>query len=132
MIGNFSDDYGDLYVFFDEGEIEVLDDGSISGYLTDIDNPDLGSGSVEVVYNENLHGSRPLVGRESDGSIGDFQVVIEDRVYDRIVDGGVYSGSVSRYNSVPSRAELVLVPDEAEKHQSLLKELEALEKSSRK
>lgn len=131
MIGNFSDDFGDLYVFFNEGEIEGLEDESVTGYLADIGNPEL-TGSVEVVYDETLHGSRPLVGRESNGSLGDVKVVIEDNVYGKLVDGEVYSGSVGKYNSVPGRAEVALVPNDAAEHQELLEDIEALEKADRK
>lgn len=127
MIGNFSDDFGDLYIFFDEGEIEGLENGAVTGYLADIDNPEL-AGRVEVVYDETMHGSRPLVGREPNSSLGEVQVVIEDKVYGKLVDGEAYSGSVGRYNSVPSRAEVALVPEDAEEHQDLLEEIEALEK----
>ena len=127
MIGNFSDDYGDLYVFFDEGDVENLDQGPVRGAVADIDNPGLEAGSIEVVYNEGLHGSRPLIGREQGDSIGEFQVVIEDSVYKELVDGEVYCNSVGKYNSVPSDAEIALVPCGEEDYEGLLEDLEALE-----
>ena len=127
MIGNFSDDFGDLYVFFDEGDVENLDEGPVTGLVADIDNPDLGPASLEVVYDESLHGSRPLIGREQDDSVGDVQVVIEDKVYGELVDGEAYTGSVGRYNSVPARSEIALVPAGSDQYQDVLEELDDME-----
>lgn len=127
MIGNFSDDFGDLYVFFDEGDVENLGEGPVTGRVVDIDNSDLGSGSLEVVYEEDLHGSRPLVGRKHDGYVGDVTVVLEDTVYGKLVDGEAYTGSVGRYNSVPARSEIALVPAGSDRYQEVLEEFDNME-----
>lgn len=113
MIANFSDDTGELYVFFDEGELENLDqETDIEGTVTDADNQDLGTGDMYVGYEENLHFHRPVVGRDSEnGEVGDFEVVVGEHVYDKLLDGEVYEFPGGRYHSIPKGAEVKLMPN---------------------
>ncbi|WEL23771.1 hypothetical protein [Candidatus Nanohalovita haloferacivicina] len=111
MIANFSDDTGELYVFFDEGELENLDEGPVTGSVADADNRDLGAGDMYVSYEEDLHFQRPVVGREvENGDIGDFEVVLGENVYDKLLDGEVYEFPGGRYHSIPQGAEVKLMP----------------------
>ncbi|QKQ97955.1 hypothetical protein GKQ38_00255 [Candidatus Nanohaloarchaea archaeon] len=131
MIGNFSDDFGDLYVFFDEGEVENLESGPVTGTVVDADSPDLSAGSIEVVYEPDLQCSRPLAGRENEeGSVGEFQVVVGENTYNDLLDGEAYSSPAGDYQSLPSDADIrMMPPGETGDLDYLLEELDELKEN---
>ena len=128
MIGNFSDDLGDLYVFFDDGEVESLESGPVTGAVVDADSPDLEPGSIEVSYDQDTRLQRPVVDRYSGECVGDFKVVIGEEVYDSLIKGEVYDRPAGKYDGVPHGADVQLLPDgETGGFNQLVEELDELE-----
>lgn len=100
----------DLFVFFEEGDLEALRQGSVEGLVYDSEDPGVLSGEALVRYEEDTHGSRPGVARYSGEGVDDVEVVLGDSVLDSLEEGGVYSDGVSDYQEVPSDAAVKFFP----------------------
>jgi hypothetical protein len=101
----------DLYIFFEEGDLEALRQGSVEGLVYDSESPGVLSGEALVRYEEGFHGSRPGVARyPGEEAVDDVEVVFGEGVLDSLEDGSVYSDGVSEYEEVPSDAAVKFFP----------------------
>jgi hypothetical protein len=113
MIVNFADDVDNLYIFLEDGDVEEIEDG-VTGPVLDTDRPHFGPGELDVSYDDNVHISRPQIGREVvDGrSIDNFEVVVGDDVYSSLRDDEVYHGRVGSYQDLSSAGKIWFFPVE--------------------
>jgi len=100
----------DLYVFFEEGDLEALEDGSVDGVVEDSSRPSLGDGELVFRYEVDMHSSRPGVATYEGEGVPDLEVVVDDSVYGNLVDGEVYDSGVSDYHEIPGDATVRFFP----------------------
>ena len=114
----------DLYVFFEEGDLEELEQGLVEGVVEDSSRPSLGDGDLVFRYLGDMHSSRPGVATYEGDGVSDVEVVIDDSVYGDLVGGEVYDGGVGDYHEIPGDATVrFFPPDNRDMHGS---EYEAL------
>jgi len=100
----------DLYVFFEQGDLEELEDGNLDGVVENSEDPDLGEGEILFRYEEDMYSSRPGVARYENGGVPDLEVVVDDGIYSNLVEGEVYDNGVSDYQELPSDAVVRFFP----------------------
>lgn len=100
----------DLYVFFEDGDLEQLEDGDLDGVVENSEDSSVDEGDILFRYEEDLFSSRPGVARYEDDGVPDLEVVIDEGVYSNLVDGEIYDNGVSDYQELPSDATVRFFP----------------------
>ena len=125
MIANLDGVASDLWVFLEEGDIELLGDEDLTGEVRDRGRPQSDPGKLEISYKTDYHGSRPSVGRMSSDGVDDIEIVMGDAPYSDLADGQAYHDSPGRYHSMPSSARIMLFPpDDRGSYSYILDEIE--------
>ena len=112
MIANLDGDGSDLWVFLEEGDIELLGNEYLTGEVKDRGRPQSEPGELEIYYDTGFHGSRPSVGRMSSDGVDDIEIVMGDTPYSDLADGEAYQNSAGQYHSMPSSSRIMLFPPE--------------------
>ncbi|PSH01030.1 MAG: hypothetical protein BRC30_00425 [Nanohaloarchaea archaeon SW_7_46_7] len=102
----------DLYVFFEEGDLERLEQGLVKGVVEDSSRPSLNEGDLVFRHVDDMFSSRPGVATYEGAGVSDVEVVIDDSVYNNLVDGEVYEGGVGDYQEIPRDASVRFFPPE--------------------
>ena len=106
MIGNFPREK-DLQVFFEDEDLESLEDGVLEGPLYD-SHGSKEAGELVLRYDSGYDCSRPGVTRVDGG----LEVVVGDRHLDDVRDGEAFSSNGGRYQELSKDASVELFPSE--------------------